>query len=550
MSGGNFNVLLVEDDQELMRLVSGWLETAGYSVACAVDGQQAIAAIHESCPHIVVTDWQMPHVDGADLCRWIRAQQLPHHVYTILMNRRTSPDDVVEALETGADDFLRKPINKNKLLARVQSGVRLVELERRLNRISGSDSLTGLSTRRTFFELADRQWRQKIPMSCVMMDVDFFKRINDMLGHKVGDATLRAIASVLREACRCNDLVGRYGGEEFCILLPEQTEVEAIKWAEGVRTQIATRSDLIEGTALRVTASFGVAQRMEGTESLEQFVDLADQAMLVAKRSGRDRVVGFQAMTAATTVPVQGSGPAAAFRGLSAKQVMTTIVAPLSQEDTVGSAARYFLQFRFQSAPVVDETRHLVGLLSERDVMSIMLGPKWWNTKIKDVMKQNVVSYDEEAPVLLIYEFLSRAMIRGVVIVKDGQPTGLINRTSLLRWITNRLRTPANEPTVDQIGGPSQTCASGDEMQMTVRAIEEVASELNRQFESEQNDRLPLIIGSVSRIEELLNDLLSCSRGAAQPPISATSDPSGLKDLGTGFATSQAHAEWLLSIDC
>ncbi len=545
MSSTNVKILLVGDDPELMLLLRGWLELAGYGWVRTIDGRRAGTAILESCPHFVIIDGRTPRCDGVDLCRWIRRQHLPHYVYTIVMTGAASLQDHVEAIESGADDFLQEPINQSELLARVQSGVRLVKLEQRLSRIARTDPLTELPTRRTFFELADRQWQQEIPMSCVMMDIDFFKRINDTLGHKVGDATLRAIGGILREVCRSDDLIARYGGEEFCVLLPETTETEAIDWAERVRTRIAASDNLIPGTELCVTASFGVAQRLADTASPEQFVDLADQALLVAKRSGRDRVVGFQALTAAAAVPVQGDGPAAAFQGLTAKQVMTTIVAPLSQEDTVGRAARYFLRFRFHSAPVVDPAGKLVGMLSERDVMSIMLGPKWWNTKIKDVMKQNVVAYEEDAPVLVIYEFLSRVMIRGVVIVKDGRPTGLINRTSLLRWFTNRLRVRciADETTADESHKLTQAADSDANIHMIVRAIAAQSSELKRRFESEQDDHLPLIIGGVSRIEELINDLLSYSCGATQAPRRDTVGSSAPSDLVAGFAAFQAHAE-------
>jgi len=540
MSSGKLNILLVEEDPDLMLLLGRWLQTAGFATVRAVDAQQAVVAIGHCCPHVIIANRELPAIDGVDLCQWIRAQSLPHHVYTIVMTDRGATDGLVEALAAGADDFVHKPVDKHELLARVQAGVRLVELERRLTYIARTDPLTELATRRTFFELAERHWQQTDPISCVMLDIDFFKRINDTLGHKVGDATLRAIGLVLRESSRGDDVIARYGGEEFCVLLPHTTEAGAIQWAERVRARIATSRNMIPGNSQCVTASFGVAQRLADTDSPEQLVDLADQALLVAKRSGRDRVVGFQAIAAAASVPVEGDGPAAAFQGLTAKQVMTTIVAPLRQDDTVGRAARYFLQFRLHSAPVVDTSGQLVGMLSERDVMSIMLGTKWWNNKIKDVMKQNVVAYEEHAPVLVIYEFLCRVMIRGVVIVKDGRPTGLINRTSLLRWFTNRLRV---RPVADASPNDLPGHASDVQIARIIMAIAEQSSELRQKFQSEEHDPLPLIIGGVSRIEELLNDLLSYSRSAAQAPIGDTHGASATTDAVSGFAAIQSLAE-------
>src|SRR5207249_8672121 len=123
--------------------------------------------------------------------------------------------------------------------------------------------------------------------------------------------------------------------------------------------------------------------------------------------------------------------------GIPARNVMTSIVAPLSESHSVATASNYFLRFRIPSAPVVDPHGQLVGVLSEKDLMSIMLGPHWWTIPIKDVMKRNVVCYEEETPALTIYEFLARVAIRGVVIVDHGRPTGLITRGCLLRISMN-----------------------------------------------------------------------------------------------------------------
>jgi len=519
MGSGNLRILLVDDDPEQTRRLGAALVADGHSCVRAVDHELARTALLDECPHIVICGQRIQPSNDLDLCQWIRAQSLPHYVYTILLIRS---DDVAKpnlADESSADDYLSLPINNVELIARVTSAARLIQLEQRLRRIAGTDPLTELPTRRTFFDLANERWEQGISMSCVMMDIDFFKRINDTLGHQAGDAMLRRVGEILRDSCRSSDLIARYGGEEFCVLLPEATESEAIAWAEKVRSRIAESSRFVEGMELCVTASVGVAERTADTISPEQFVDLADQALLIAKRSGRDRVVGFSAMSMCPSVAIQGDGPAAIFQGLSAKQVMTTIVAPLKQDDTVGRAARYFLRFRFQSAPVVDAAGKLVGMLSECDVMPIMLGSKWWNMKIRDVMKRNVISYDEDTPALLIYEFLSRVLIRGVVIVNDGRPTGLINRTSLLRWFTNRIRgrNAMDDTFQDESRNPVTTHDTEANIERIVDAIAEQSKDLKRRFESEEGDRMPLIVGGVSRLEELLNDLLACSRSASGP---------------------------------
>jgi diguanylate cyclase (GGDEF)-like protein len=530
MSTNRVNILLVDDDPALLRLLSKWLESGGYETRHAEDGQQAITAITSRCPSILITDWEMPHVDGLELCRWLRRQLLPHYLYTIFLTQRTASEYMVQALETGADDFLKKPVNKAELLARVRSGVRVLELESRLSVLARTDPLTGLATRRTFLEKMESEWsrsrRHHIPLSCVMIDIDFFKRINDTYGHRAGDDMLRKTTKVLQESCRGSDIVGRYGGEEFCVLLPETTEINATHWADRVRRQIANQARLEDYPHVSMTASFGVAQRLADTESAEQLVDLADQALLVAKRSGRDRVVAYQSIQDSSQLRSTGGGPEAIFRGLKARNVMNTVVAGLHQDETVGRAASYFLRFRFHSAPVVDDDGQLVGILSERDVMTAMLWPRWWETSIKEVMKHNVVCYEEDTPVVVIYEFLCRVSIRGIVIVRDGQPSGMISRNSLLRWFTNLLTlnssasregsTPDRSP--DQVLG--SRLEPRENVALIVRAMSEEVRKLESRLEGETTDLVPVVIGGVSRLEELINDLLAASRytQCRQPP--------------------------------
>jgi diguanylate cyclase (GGDEF)-like protein len=532
------NILLVDDDPALLRLLRKWLEDRGFAVECAGNGRQAIAAIEANCPQILITDLDMPYVDGIGLCKWLRSQELASYVYTIVITGHISLDSMIESLDAGADDFIKKPVDKAELSARVRSGLRVLELESRLNVLAKTDMLTGLPTRRTFFELADREWsragRYHIPVSAVMVDIDFFKRINDTYGHRVGDDALRAIAKVLQESCRSSDIVGRYGGEEFCVLLPETNELHAIEWADRVRERIAGRTDLVPGLGKALTASFGVAQRLADTDSMDDLIELADQSLLVAKRSGRDLVVGFQSLANSTGASQEVDGPETVFEGLTAREVMTTIVAGIRENEPVGRAARYFLRFRFNSAPVVDSDGQLVGILSERDVMAIMMLPRWWETQVKDVMKKNVVCYEESASVVSIYEFLCRVSLRGVIVVKEGRPTGMISRGSLLRWFTNLLAiTPSlalGEPSTELPGDDSMLIAEPRSyVSKIAQALGRQASELEARVQREGTDLVPIIVGGVSQIEELLNDLLAFSRHAnivdLEEPASQTRQP-------------------------
>ncbi len=236
MAPGNYKLLLVDDDPALLRLLCRWLEKAGYSVRTAADGQEALDAIESECPDFLITDWEMPRVNGLELCRKIRGLALPHYVYTVFLSAKTGAAEMIAGLESGADDFLSKPVAEGELLARLQSGARVLELERDLSLMAHTDFLSGLPTQRTFFDALQKEWhratRLKLPLSCVMTDLDFFKQINDVYGHPVGDSVLKFVAELLLDNSRASDTVCHYGGEEFCVLLPETDENGAAVWAE------------------------------------------------------------------------------------------------------------------------------------------------------------------------------------------------------------------------------------------------------------------------------------------------------------------------------
>jgi diguanylate cyclase (GGDEF)-like protein len=532
-------VLLVDDDPAMLRLLSKWLETAGYGVTRAADGKEAARLIQSDPPQILVTDWEMPHMDGLELVSWMRSQALPNYVYTIFLTVRSGAADIIRSLEAGADDFVKKPVDKEELLARLKAASRVIEMEQRLSLMAKTDAMTGLATQRTFYEFMEREWaraeRYRYPLACVMLDVDYFKRINDTHGHSCGDAVIRAIARVLSENCRASDVVCRYGGEEFCLLLPETDEENAALWAERTRERIAELRVTHDGKRINVSASLGVAERMADTASPQTLVDAADQALLVAKRSGRDRVVTFRSLTASFAAPSDESAshPAAILRNVPAKDVMTTVIASLCEDDTVGAASEYFLRFRISSAPVVDRDGKLVGVLSERDAMAIMLWPLWHLTKIKDVMKKNVVCYEENTPALIVYDFLCRVTIRGAVVVKDSRPTGVITRSSLLRYFTNSLAVAQPTSSHDERAATagqivSAVASSADPQQRINQAVLALVAEtqdLQRRLSEQCSELVPCVVGGASRIQDLVNDLLAYSRYAqAETPAPAAED--------------------------
>ena len=516
MTESSIDVLVVEDDPAIQRLMLRWLQRAGYKVRSADDGAEAIEMIEQRCPDVIVTDWEMPNVDGIELCHWISNAELPHYVYVLVVTARVSTEDMVCALEAGANDFLRKPIDPAELVARIAVAGRVLRRDRRLSALAKSDPLTGLADQRAFIDALATEWsrstRYRISLSCLMCDIDFFKRVNDTYGHGVGDEVIRMIANMLSGSCRATDVAARVGGEEFCIMMPETCEEDATIWAERMRKKIAAIEFCGGEETFHVTISIGVSERHADTCTPEELIDLADQALLVAKQSGRDRVVAYQSInTGLYTNGEVGSGPSRLFKGVEARHVMTHIVSSLMPEATAQDAAEFFLQYRISAAPVVNHEGKIVGFLSEKDVMGIMLWPKWWTTPISKIMKPNVVSYPDDAPALAIFEFLCRVSIRSVIVVKEGAPVGIITRGSLLRWSSNTLISQQHEGDNDS-QETIESQALNRQVVVAIDAIRDESDAIRTALVADDADVCSRIIGGCSRMQELINDILVSSR--------------------------------------
>ena len=527
MNSNGLDVLLVDDDPAMLRLLSAWLKQAGYRVSQATDGQQALAAIETDCPDFLVTDWEMPNVNGLELCERVRRLQLPHYVYILFLTVKSGSDEKVAGLEVGADDFLIKPVEKNELLARMRSGSRMLQLERRLSRMARTDPLTGLLTQRSFYECLLQEWhrakRGNLPLSCVMVDLDFFKRINDVHGHPAGDAVLKTVANLMADTCRGSDSLCRYGGEEFCAMLPETDEQGAVLWAERVRAKLASTLIPAGSKELRVTGSFGAAQKQDDTQTPEQLVDQADQALLCAKQSGRDRVVRYEALIGGSLNLDGSESHADLFEGITARHVMTPMVACLREDESIGHAAEYFLRSRINSTPVVDSQGKLAGVLSEKDLMAAMVSLDCWSKPVREVMKPNVICYEEDTPIRTIYEFLCRVSIRRVVVANEGRPTGAISRGTLLRWFRNLVITKGLLESEDlpESKRDLDPHRSQERLVETAGELVRQASGLEERLAEDGADLMPYVVGGATRMQELVNDLLAFSRYANETSTNA-----------------------------
>lgn len=289
------DIIVADDDKGVCMSLSRVLTAAGFTVRTAANGREALLAIEQRCPYFVISDWRMSPIDGIELCRRIRLEALPHYVYVLLLTTRPDNNDITTGFDAGADDIACKPLHRRELLARLAAGARVLEMEQRLSQLASVDSLTGALNRRTGMQILKKEWsrvkRHGHPLSCVMWDVDNFKPINDTYGHLVGDDMLRASAQLAEVVCRRADYLFRWGGDEFLMLMPDTNEEGASCWAQRFISRMADREFCFRGHTISVTASFGVAERLESMQTPEELIDAADQALYVAKRAGKQRIM-------------------------------------------------------------------------------------------------------------------------------------------------------------------------------------------------------------------------------------------------------------------
>lgn len=310
--GERQTILVVDDIEDNVEILRAHLDSRGYNVEVARDGQAALDAVYQSPPNLILLDVMMPVMTGIEVLQRLKADKSLPFIPVILQTALDSTDDLINGLNAGADDYISKPINLPELEARVRSllrlqlvQLRLEERERELSHLneqlliaSQIDGLTQVSNRRHLDERFSEVWEQaeryNEPVSLVMCDIDHFKHCNDTYGHQVGDKVLRQFADLLKSAARGVDKIGRYGGEEFLIVLPGTVLDAAVSFAERVREMIEAEEFSTPRGKIKKTASFGVAAWPHPLiNNREELVKASDEALYVAKEQGRNRVIRF-----------------------------------------------------------------------------------------------------------------------------------------------------------------------------------------------------------------------------------------------------------------
>lgn len=324
-------ILIIDDDKDVSKMLGVRLKSAGYEVSAAASVPEGMAFLKQgehskdnghlrSSVELVLMDVYMPEISGIQACRAIKSSPDLCDIPVIMLTASTDMNDLDEAFDAGAIDFVSKPYNKVELLARIRSALRLKremdqhkkneqalrEVNSKLEKLSAIDGLTGLYNRRYFDEALEKEYLRAIrcqhPLSLIMIDIDRFKEYNDVFGHQAGDECLRLVSRELQRVVhRSHDLVGRYGGEEFAVILPETDEVAAASLAKALQEQImALKIKHPTSTGHEVvTISLGVAGMIPSRDSdSAELVALADQALYQSKADGRNRVTVFESVPA------------------------------------------------------------------------------------------------------------------------------------------------------------------------------------------------------------------------------------------------------------
>ncbi|MGD1090449.1 MAG: diguanylate cyclase [Bryobacteraceae bacterium] len=299
--------ILIADDSIVSRhLLDATLRKWGYEVVVACDGVEAWKALSaDDAPKVAILDWVMPGMTGPEVCRNVRelARDKENYTYILLLTSKSLKEDLIEGLEAGADDYITKPFDQHELKVRLRAGTRIIDLQRELIAAreelrdqATRDFLTRIWNRSSVLDTLQRELnrgrRESKAVGVVLADLDHFKLVNDTYGHFAGDAVLREFARRMQTSMRSYDSIGRYGGEEFLIILPGCDEPCTSGQAERMRAALANEPMMINDTAQTVTCSFGATSWYPGMDANpEALIRIADEALYMAKHQGRNCVV-------------------------------------------------------------------------------------------------------------------------------------------------------------------------------------------------------------------------------------------------------------------
>ena len=287
-------ILLVDDTSSNIDVLMKTLEPEGYSLAVASSGKKALEIAQRFLPDLILLDIVMPRFDGFETCRQLKKKEATQDIPVIFITARNDPDDIIKGFDAGGVDYISKPFRQEEVCVRVRTHLKLRNLMKRLEYLARTDQLTGLSNRRDILTKIEqeifRYQRNKRTFILIMCDIDHFKTINDTYGHDTGDCILINVAQALKEAVRNYDTVGRWGGEEFLIVLPETELADGIQVAEKLRLNVESKEFYYNEKKLKITISFGVSIYEDGM-TIDTCIKRADERLYIAKETGRNKII-------------------------------------------------------------------------------------------------------------------------------------------------------------------------------------------------------------------------------------------------------------------
>ncbi len=288
-------VLVVDDSKLNVMIVKDILETEEYSVFSSYDGNSVIEMCYEISPDVILLDIIMPGMDGFQVCKLLKNNTRTKDIPVIMITSRTNSSDVKRALDLGAFDYIKKPIDEVELIARIQSAIRFNAYQEKLKEMAMRDGLTGLYNHSLIIELFQKELDKKEcisnSISFVMLDIDYFKKVNDTYGHLCGDMVLKEVSNILTSSVSNSDILGRYGGEEFSIVSSGISKEELNELCEHIRKNIEENEFRIGNETFKITISIGAFfKENRNNISNTEMIKKADEALYKAKENGRNKV--------------------------------------------------------------------------------------------------------------------------------------------------------------------------------------------------------------------------------------------------------------------
>jgi diguanylate cyclase (GGDEF)-like protein len=288
-------VLVVDDNYLNIRLMRDILVDEGFTVYTADNGLPVLNMAHELKPDVILLDIMMPGMDGFEVCKLLKNDNDVKNIPVIMVTAKTEGTDIRQSLDIGAFDYIRKPVDEIEVVARIRSAIRFKEQQDQLLEIASKDSLTGLFNRALLMELFEkelaRQQRSSANIAFVMMDLDHFKTVNDTYGHPVGDMVLKEFADILVDSVRYGDIIGRYGGEEFGLVVTGMDAPSVFLLCERIRKNVEQKQFHTNEATFSLTVSMGICvKRPFDRITAAQMIQNADGALYKAKNAGRNRV--------------------------------------------------------------------------------------------------------------------------------------------------------------------------------------------------------------------------------------------------------------------